>query len=72
MLSEVPDAANRPSEAVRRLAYASAVLETRIENPLDAAIVAAGDTAGLTTVGLPRSTRSPRCTVPECGVTDLA
>jgi Mg2+-importing ATPase len=52
VLSEVLDAAIRASDGVRRLAYVNAALETGIENPLDAAIVAAGDSAGLTTGGL--------------------
>ena len=35
----------------RRLAFLNAAFETGIENPLDAAIVAAGESAGLTTRG---------------------
>jgi Mg2+-importing ATPase len=52
VLSEVLDAANRPSDEVRRLAFLNAAFETGIENPLDAAIVAAGESAGLSTGGL--------------------
>src|SRR5690606_22310944 len=37
----------RPSEAVARLAFLNAALETGIENPLDVAIVAAGREGGL-------------------------
>ncbi len=52
VLTEVLDPAARHSDAVRYLAYVNAALETGIENPLDVAIVAAGDGAGLTTEGL--------------------
>ncbi len=52
VLSAVIDAASRPSAEVRRLAYVNAAMETGIENPLDAAIVAAGAAEGLTTNGL--------------------
>jgi len=44
-----PDARN--SAEVLRLAYLNAAFETGIENPLDAAIVAAGERAGLATAG---------------------
>ena len=47
VLSDALDAANRPSDEVRRLAFLNAAFETGIENPLDAAIVAAGESAGL-------------------------
>jgi len=59
VLSEVLDTANRPSGAVRQLAYVNAALETGIENPLDTAIVAAGAAAGLTTVGLTKIDEIP-------------
>ncbi len=59
VLSEVLDAANRPSDEVRRLAYVNAALETGIENPLDAAIVAAAQRAGLTTGGLTKIDEIP-------------
>ena len=59
ILSDVLDAANRPSEEVRRLAYVNAALETGIENPLDAAIVTAGQNAGLTTDGLTKFDEIP-------------
>lgn len=52
VLSEALDAENRPSHEVKRLAYVNAAFETGIENPLDAAIIAAGDSAGLSTGGL--------------------
>ncbi len=45
-----PDGA--ASAEVLRLAYLNAVFETGIDNPLDAALVAAGTKAGLTTAGL--------------------
>ena len=45
------DANGASSPAVLQLAYLNAVLETGIENPLDAAIVAAGEAAGLDTQG---------------------
>ena len=59
VLSEVLDAEARPSDAVRRLAFVNAALETGIENPLDAAIVAAGEAAGLTTAGLTKIDEIP-------------
>jgi Mg2+-importing ATPase len=59
VLSDVLDALSRPSEEVRRLAYVNAAFETGIENPLDAAIVAAGSRAGLTTDGLTKIDEIP-------------
>ena len=59
VLSDVLDAANRPSDEVRRLAFLNAAFETGIENPLDAAIVAAGESAGLTTRGLAKIDEIP-------------
>ncbi len=47
VLTDVLDAGGKPSAEVRRLAFLNAALETGIENPLDAAIVAAGAGAGL-------------------------
>ena len=46
------DALGQPSPAVLRWAYANAALETGIANPLDAALVAAGQRDGLDTAGL--------------------
>jgi Mg2+-importing ATPase len=50
------DAATAPdgtaSPEVMRLAYLNAAFETGIDNPLDAALVSAGEKAGLTTGGL--------------------
>jgi len=58
----VLDAATDPdgvaSAEALRLAYLNAALETGIANPLDAALVAAGERAGLDTRDRPRSTRS--------------
>ena len=59
ILSDVLDTGNRPSDEVRRLAFLNAAFETGIENPLDAAIVAAGDSAGLTTRGLTKIDEIP-------------
>ena len=59
VLSEVLDASGAASDAVRRLAYANAALETGIENPLDAAIVAMGKSLGLTTDGLTKIDEIP-------------
>jgi Mg2+-importing ATPase len=51
VLSEVLDAQSRPSKELMQLAFLNAAYETGIENPLDAAIVAAGASAGLSTSG---------------------
>ena len=59
ILSDVLDTGNRPSDEVRRLAFINAAFETGIENPLDAAIVAAGDSAGLTIHGLTKIDEIP-------------
>lgn len=50
-LNATVDPDGRESASVRRLAYLNATLETGIENPLDAAIVAAGEREGLGTAG---------------------
>jgi Mg2+-importing ATPase len=59
VLSDVLDAGSQPSDEVRRLAFINAAFETGIENPLDAAIVAAGESAGLTTSGLTKIDEIP-------------
>ncbi len=59
VLCEVLDATHRPSDAVRQLAYVNAAFETGIENPLDAAIVAVGEAAGLSTAGLTKIDEIP-------------
>jgi Mg2+-importing ATPase len=48
-LSEACDVAGKPSAETLRLALVNARLETGIENPLDAAIVAAGEARGVST-----------------------
>ena len=59
VLREALDGDNRPSDEVRRLAYFNAAFETGIENPLDAAIVAAGKTAGYTIEGFSKIDEIP-------------
>ena len=59
VLSEVLDTASRPSDEVRRLAFLNAAFETGIENPLDTAIMAAGEAASLTTGGLTKIDEIP-------------
>jgi Mg2+-importing ATPase len=51
VLREALDPSARASVEVLRLAYLNAAFETGIENPLDAALVAAGERAGLSTEG---------------------
>lgn len=51
VLHEFLDGEGQPSIEVRRLAFLNAAFETGIENPLDAAIVVAGESAGLTIRG---------------------
>jgi len=51
-LDAAVDPQGRPDAEVKRLAFLNAALETGIENPLDAAIVAAGEKAGLSAAGL--------------------
>jgi Mg2+-importing ATPase len=53
------DTGNRPSDEVSQLAFLNAAFETGIENPLDAAIVAAGELAGLTTHGFKKIDEIP-------------
>ncbi len=59
VLSDVLDAGNRTSDEVRRLAFLNAAFETGIENPLDTAIVAAGEAAGLTIDGFSKIDEIP-------------
>ena len=59
VLTEALDGANRPSDDVRRLAYLNAVFETGIENPLDAAIVAACKSEGQTVEGFSKIDEIP-------------
>ena len=50
---------DRPSDEVGRLAFLNAAFETGIENPLDVAIVTAGERAGLTTHGFSKVDEIP-------------
>jgi Mg2+-importing ATPase len=50
-LQDAADASGRSSTEVRQLAFLNATFETGIDNPLDAAIVAFGESSGLTTRG---------------------
>ncbi|MFZ2156151.1 MAG: magnesium-translocating P-type ATPase [Bradyrhizobium sp.] len=59
VLNGVLDAENRSSQEVSRLAFLNAAFETGIDNPLDAAIIAAGKTAGLTTQGFTKIDEIP-------------
>jgi Mg2+-importing ATPase len=59
VLSGALDVKNRPSDEIRRLAFLNAAFETGIENPLDAAIVAAGESASLTTHGFTKIDEIP-------------
>src|SRR4029078_6755382 len=49
VLNSALDAKNRPSDEVSRIAFLNAAFETGIENPLDAAIVAASAGVRVTT-----------------------
>ncbi|HUL94056.1 MAG TPA: magnesium-translocating P-type ATPase [Burkholderiales bacterium] len=51
VLQDAADADGRTSTQVRQLAFLNAAFETGIDNPLDAALVALGKSAGLTTTG---------------------
>ncbi len=51
VLAEATDPKGRASAAVRQLAFLNASFETGIDNPIDAAIVADGTKAGLSTAG---------------------
>ncbi len=51
VLADATDPKGVTSAAVRQLAYLNAAFETGIDNPIDAAIVTAGDQAGLSTAG---------------------
>src|SRR5512134_918249 len=59
VLNDALDADNRPSAEISQLAFLNAAFETGIENPLDAALVAAGESAGLTTRGLSKLDEIP-------------
>jgi P-type Mg2+ transporter len=51
VLADATDPKGRTSAAVRQLAFLNASFETGIDNPIDAAIVTAGEQAGLSTSG---------------------
>ena len=51
VLADATDPKGRTSAAVRQLAFLNASFETGIDNPIDAAIVSAGEQAGLSTAG---------------------
>lgn len=59
VLREALDPAGQSSDEVRRLAYLNAAFETGIENPLDAAIIAAAESAGLSTAGFSKVDEIP-------------
>jgi Mg2+-importing ATPase len=51
VLADATDPDGRTSPAVRQLAFLNASFETGIDNPIDAAIVTAGEQAGISTTG---------------------
>ncbi len=51
VLADATDPKGRTSATVRQLAFLNAAFETGIDNPIDAAIVSAGEQAGLSTTG---------------------
>ena len=59
VLKEALNATGNASDEVRRLAFLNASFESGIENPLDAALVAAGKSAGLTTSGVKKIDEIP-------------
>ncbi|MFM8991968.1 MAG: cation-translocating P-type ATPase, partial [Alphaproteobacteria bacterium] len=58
-MKDALDAAGSPDREVARLAFLNAALETGIENPLDAAIVAAGQAAGMDVSGVAKIDEIP-------------
>jgi Mg2+-importing ATPase len=59
VLEAALDADSRPADVVRELAFLNATFEAGIENPLDAAIVAAGKAAALTTLDFSKVAEIP-------------
>ena len=59
VLEAALDADSKASDAVRQLAFLNAAFEAGIENPLDAAIVAAGKAAALTTLDFAKVAEIP-------------
>jgi len=51
VLADATDPSGRTSAAVRQFAFLNAAFETGIDNPIDAAIVTAGQQSGLSTAG---------------------
>ncbi|HYX45894.1 MAG TPA: magnesium-translocating P-type ATPase, partial [Sphingomicrobium sp.] len=58
-LADSTDPAGRPSTPVKRLAFLNAALETGIANPLDSALLAAGESAKLDTGGVTKLDEIP-------------
>src|SRR5271157_5519146 len=69
VLQDATDADGRTSTEVRQFAFLNATFETGIDNPLDAALIAVGKSAGLTTQGyrkideIPYDFQSKRLTI---------
>jgi len=59
VLNGALDSAMGPSKEVSQLAFLNAAFETGIENPIDTAIFAAGESAGLTTRGFSKIDEIP-------------
>lgn len=59
VLRESLDLLGQTSDAVRKLAYLNAAFETGIDNPLDTAVAAAGEAAGLKTDGFSKIDEIP-------------
>lgn len=59
VMKDALDASGAHDDAVARLAFVNAALETGIENPLDAAIVAAGQAAGFDVAGIAKIDEIP-------------
>jgi Mg2+-importing ATPase len=78
VLQDATDADGRTSTQVRQLAFLNAAFETGIDNPLDAALAAAGKSAGLTTQGyrkideIPYDFQSKRLTIVMVDDSDAA
>jgi Mg2+-importing ATPase len=58
-LQDATDANGQSSTRVKQLAFLNAAFETGIDNPLDAAIVATGESSGLTTQGYRKTDEIP-------------
>jgi Mg2+-importing ATPase len=77
-LQEATDADGRTSAEIKQLAFLNAAFESGIDNPLDAALVTAGKSAGLTTQGyrkideIPYDFQSKRLTIIMADDSDAA